>query len=193
MTLMPTKICIQFIVLILFSLSPGLVSVLVMGSGLLRTEQPVSRLQVRHPVVSVSPLRAVPAPVKPLRSVSVSPLRAVTVPVKPLRSVHQTLKRSCASVILIINYLSLRFCDSGRPGTFQLFYKQEAVGEGGTLYLGRDWQGSAWFQMQSRAEMDLYRGAGYSYSHYNSRKDGETVFRCGPFICLMAESAIKYH
>ena len=67
------------------------------------------------------------------------------------------------------------------------------MGEGGTLYLGRDWQGSAWFQMQSRAEMDLYRGAGYSYSHYNSRKDGETVFRCGPFICLMAESAIKYH
>lgn len=123
----------------------------------------------------------------------VSPLIAVTVPVKPLRSVHQTLKRSCASVILIVNYLSLRFCDSGRPGTFQLFYKQEAVGEGGTLYLGRDWQGSAWFQMQSRAEMDLYRGAGYSYSHYNSRKVGETVFRCGPFICLMAESAIKYH
>lgn len=35
-------------------------------------------------------------------------------------------ERFCDCVVLIINCLSLIFCDSGRPGRHQLFYKQEA-------------------------------------------------------------------
>ena len=39
---MPTKMHIQLIVLILLSVRPGLILVLVLDSGLLRMEQPVS-------------------------------------------------------------------------------------------------------------------------------------------------------
>ena len=60
-------------------------------------------------------------------------------------------ERFCASVILIINCLRLLFCDSGRLGTFQLFYKQEAVGEGGTL----SWGGTGRVLLGFRCSLEL--------------------------------------
>lgn len=49
---------------------------------------------------------------------------------KATQSVHQTLERSCASVALTINYLTLLFSDSGDLGHFSYSAKQEVVGEG---------------------------------------------------------------
>ena len=40
----------------------------------------------------------------------------------------------CDSIVLLINCLSQLFCDSGRPGEFQLFYRQEAGDMEGPLY-----------------------------------------------------------
>ena len=40
----------------------------------------------------------------------------------------------CDSIVLLINCLSLLFCDSGKPGKFQLFYKQEAGDMEGPWY-----------------------------------------------------------
>ena len=42
-------------------------------------------------------------------------------------------ERCCNSVVLIINCLSLLFCDSGRPERLRFFQKQEAEGN---LYFG---------------------------------------------------------
>ena len=57
----------------------------------------------------------------------------------------------CKSIVLIPKSpgSSLFFCDSGRPGRLQFFYKQEARGIHGPLYLfaqGGGLQGSAQFQ-----------------------------------------------
>lgn len=40
------------------------------------------------------------------------------------------------SIVLIINYLNMLFCNSGRPGKFQLFYKKEAGDIDGAFVLG---------------------------------------------------------
>ena len=59
---------------------------------------------------------------------------AVIVSVKQLKNVHQILNLQL--YCLIINYLSLFFCDSQRPGRFQLFYKQRAGNMKGAFVLG---------------------------------------------------------
>ena len=45
-------------------------------------------------------------------------------------------ERVCDSIVLIINCLSLLFCDSGRLRRLQLFYKQEAGDIGRAFVLG---------------------------------------------------------
>ena len=44
---------------------------------------------------------------------------------------------ACDSVVKIVSCLHLLFCDSGRPGRFQLFYQWEAGDTEGPLYTGR--------------------------------------------------------
>ena len=50
-------------------------------------------------------------------------------------------ERFCDSLVLIVSCLSLLFCDSGRPGKLQLFYKQEAEDMEGPLYRGGECAG----------------------------------------------------
>lgn len=53
-------------------------------------------------------------------AVSFFPMVAVIASVKQLRTVRQTLK-DLVTVVLVTNYSSLLFCDSGRPEKLQLF------------------------------------------------------------------------
>lgn len=90
---------------------------LAINSVLLKMEQFMSWLRSGHHAISFFP-----------------PLVADIVTVKQLRNFHQTLKK-LISLALIVNYLSLLFYDSGRPGDFELFYNTRGKGNEGPLYL----------------------------------------------------------
>ena len=67
--------------------------------------------------------------------VSFPPLVAVIVMSRTAQECVADTERFCDSIFLIINCLNVLFCDSGRPGRFQLSYKQKTGDVQGLLYL----------------------------------------------------------
>ena len=104
-------------------LRPVLGIVLPIDSVLLKMEQLMSWLQSGHHAVSFFPSGS---------NYSIC---------KTTQECASDTERLCDAIVLIINYLSLLFCDSGRLGKLQLFYKQEAGDMEGPLYLGGNWGG----------------------------------------------------